>query len=123
MNPPVCPYCSKESFLVDSKVVYGGRSYGMIWLCSPCQAWVGTHKNSSDHEPLGSLAKEGLRLLRSMTHRVFDSLWKEKGMSRTESYLYLQSLMEMTPEQAHIGKFNEDECQKLIDLLEDKRRD
>jgi hypothetical protein len=30
---------------------------------------------------------------------------------------YLQNLMDMTPEQAHIGRFNEYECRKLIKLL------
>ena len=120
MKSPKCPYCQKEAVLTDSRVIYG-KSYGLIWLCSPCKAWVGTHKNSPTHKPLGSLAKEELRVLRMKAHHSFDSLWKKWGITRREAYVYLQNLMDMTPEQAHIGRFNEHECQKLLKLLKEKR--
>ena len=120
MKSPKCPYCQKEAILIDSRVIYG-KSYGLIWLCSPCKAWVGTHKNSPTHKPLGSLAKEELRVLRMKAHEIFDSLWRKWGITRREAYAYLQNLMDMTPEQAHIGRFNEHECQKLLKLLKEKR--
>lgn len=62
MNP-ICPYCDNESELVDSEVVYG-KSYGMMFLCSPCDAYVGCHKDSPNNRPLGTLANRSLRSLR-----------------------------------------------------------
>ena len=37
MSNPICPYCNQESQFVDSSVIYG-KSYGMIYLCSDCDA-------------------------------------------------------------------------------------
>ena len=54
-------------------------------------------------------------------HEIFDSLWRKWGITQREAYAYLQNLMDMTPEQAHIGRFNEHECQKLLKLLKEKR--
>jgi hypothetical protein len=42
----------------------------MIYLCVPCDAYVGTHKNSKDHKPLGFLANRGLREARKAAHLV-----------------------------------------------------
>ena len=53
-----CDYCQASAELVDSKVIYG-RSYGLMWLCRPCGAWVGTHEGTE--KPLGRLANADLR--------------------------------------------------------------
>lgn len=44
----VCPYCGKPTEYVDSSVIYG-RSYGMIYLCRDCRAYVGVHKVQTKH--------------------------------------------------------------------------
>jgi len=41
-----CPYCKGETKYVDSSLVYG-RSYGMMYLCEPCDAYVGVHHKTS----------------------------------------------------------------------------
>lgn len=41
----ICPYCGKPTEFVDSSVIYG-RSYGMIYLCRDCRAYVGVHKGT-----------------------------------------------------------------------------
>ena len=38
-----CDYCGRETEYVDSKVIYG-KSYGKIYLCRNCMAYVGVHK-------------------------------------------------------------------------------
>lgn len=40
MRNVICPYCEKPAEFVDSSVIYG-RSYGMIYLCRKCGAYVG----------------------------------------------------------------------------------
>ena len=57
----ICNYCGKPAEYVDSTVVYGS-SYGMIYYCKPCNAWVGVHKGSG--APLGTLANAELRAYR-----------------------------------------------------------
>lgn len=114
-----CDYCHRPAKLVPSSEIYGlnDKNYGMFWLCPHCDAYVGTHKNSSKHAPLGRLANKELRRWKQNAHALFDPLWKSKKMSRSEAYAYLQEIMGMTPEQAHIGKFDVEDCKKLVSIL------
>ncbi len=111
-----CPYCGQPANLVDSVTIYG-RSYGMIWDCRPCDAYVGTHKNSKDHAPLGRLADKELREWKKRAHAAFDPIWKSGQMSRPNAYNRLQEIMGLTADDAHIGMFDVAECKKLIDAL------
>lgn len=43
MQKVVCPYCGRVAKYVDSSVIYYGHSYGMAYLCRPCNAYVGVH--------------------------------------------------------------------------------
>ena len=40
MRKVYCDYCGRETEYVDSKVIYG-KSYGKIYLCRNCMAYVG----------------------------------------------------------------------------------
>ena len=40
----ICDYCGTPADFVDSSVVYHGHSFGMIYLCPRCGAYVGVHK-------------------------------------------------------------------------------
>lgn len=55
----ICDYCGTPADFVDSSVVYHGHSFGMIYLCPRCGAYVGVHKGSD--KPLGRLANSELR--------------------------------------------------------------
>jgi hypothetical protein len=57
---------------------------------------------------------------RVKAHKVFDKLFvgSEAIMSKREAYEYLQSLMGLSEEQAHIGNFDIEQCKELIDLLD-----
>lgn len=118
---PICNYCNKPAKLVDSKVLYG-YAKGHIWLCS-CGAYVGTHKNST--KPKGTLADRETRKARIKAHEVFDSYWKTRfwtGNSRRQAriagYKWLADQMGMDLKQCHIGKFNAQQCQRVIEIVE-----
>lgn len=57
MRKVYCDYCGRETEYVDSKVIYG-KSYGKIYLCRNCMAYVGVHKGTD--KPLGRLANAEL---------------------------------------------------------------
>lgn len=111
LNRPVCPYCGKEAKYVNSSVVYG-RSYGMIWHCAPCGAYVGCHKNTV--EPLGTLANAAVRDARKKAHAAFDLLWQSGEMSRLQAYAWLRREMKMTAEECHIGKMGAADCARVV---------
>ena len=62
MRKVYCDYCGRQAEYVDSKVVYG-KSYGMMYLCRNCMAYVGVHKGTD--KPLGRLANAELRYWKS----------------------------------------------------------
>ena len=72
MRKVYCDYCGRETEYVDSKVIYG-KSYGKIYLCRNCMAYVGVHKGTD--KPLGRLANAELRNWKKAAHAVFDPLW------------------------------------------------
>ena len=120
MKKVMCHYCGNPAILTDSRVLYG-KSYGMIWLCRGCDAWVGTHENSRKCKPKGTLANKELRWWRRQAHEAFDDLWKSpRGITRMEAYCFLQEVMGLTFNNAHIAKFDIDQCKKLIKILSDR---
>ena len=110
----LCDYCKRPAQFVDSARVYRGKSYGMIWDCRECDAYVGVHKGSSD--PLGRLANKELRVWKMRAHAAFDKLWRDGKMQRREAYRWLSQAMNLRSEETHIGMFDEQQCERVCHL-------
>lgn len=120
-----CQYCGKEAQYVDSEIIYG-RSYGMIYLCSDCDAYVGVHKGTDT--PLGILANKELREAKKEAHYYFDQIaktnlinkiYKEyipKISNRNKAYLWLSKQMNIERDLCHIGMFGVEECKQVIEI-------
>lgn len=124
-----CPYCGKLAGLVDSATIFK-KSYGMIWLCRPCEAWVGVHKNDGKNRPLGTPANAETRHARSMAHQIFDPLWKAarkpgEAPSRVRGRFYgwLAKELEIDKKHCHIGLFDLKTCVRVIEICAKRRRD
>ena len=61
-----------------------------------------------------------LAMTRCMTHVIFDRLWKDGGMSRTQAYKWLAHEMNLTKQEAHIGNFTVAQCLTVQMLAEAK---
>lgn len=116
MSIPICPYCSNQAKLIPSSEFYSsGINYGFLYICTPCDARVGTHKNTAhlpEPKPLGSMANAELRSARNQTHEAFDQLWRCKLMPRKEAYRWLADAMAITYGKCHIAMFNLAQCQQ-----------
>lgn len=115
-----CPYCGKAPEFLDSSIVYN-KSYGMMYICQPCKAWVGVHAGS--RKALGRLANGQLRFWKMKAHDSFDNLWKrkmKKGFSKTKSrhtaYKWLSDSMGIDPKYTHIGMFDIQQCREVVEL-------
>lgn len=119
----ICPYCKGKTEYVDSSVIYG-KSYGMIYLCSPCDAYCGVHWGTD--KSLGRLANKELRKAKIEAHKYFDVIWKEGHEERGEVYKHLANHLKLPVEYCHIGMFSVKTCQKVVDwskmILNDLRR-
>lgn len=115
-----CPYCGNKTEFIDSSAVYG-TSYGMIYRCPPCNAWVGVHKGTN--KALGQLANPELREWKKKAHALFDPLWMKKMRSgcskkkaRGAAYKWLSQQMGIPVDQTHIGMFDVTQCQQVVEL-------
>lgn len=114
--PTICDYCGGKVIFTDSAIVYGGRSYGNIYYCTNCGAYVGVHDGT--RKPLGTLANAALRAKRREAHAAFDPLWKKRGMKRAQAYGWLAKKMHLPVYRTHIAQFNMAQCQDVIDICE-----
>ncbi len=125
--PTICRYCGGVIKLVSAQTIYGastdrlGLTNENIYLCQNCNARVGCHKGTN--RPLGNVANEVLRLKRRETHQVFDRFWQDNGMSRTQAYKWLAKQMRLSEKNAHIGGFEMDQCQQVIDLCRKEQKE
>jgi hypothetical protein len=119
----LCDYCGAPAVLTDDSLVYN-RSYGsFVWLCRPCGAWVGVHRNSPHYHPLGRLANAELRAAKIKAHAAFDPLWKaamqlrgwSQGEARGRAYRWLGRYMGVPPAKCHIGMFDEQQCVQVVE--------
>jgi hypothetical protein len=104
----------------DSAEVYHGTSYGMIWICRPCSAYVGVHKGTEN--ALGTLADAETRKWRRKAHEAFDPLWQSGRMTRREAYQRLRVLSDMSAHDAHISRMTAAQCMGLIRALRNEGR-
>jgi len=111
-----CPYCRSAAKLVTGNVIYPHRpdlASLKFWQCKPCGAFVGTHKNSSSHAPLGTLANATLRRDRSQAHAAFDPLWRDGSMSRTDAYRWASNVLKLPLPKTHIAMMTSEQCETL----------
>lgn len=120
-----CPYCSAPIAIVDSSVLYNGRSYGWAYICSSypkCDAYVGCHPGTK--RPLGRLADKELRLAKTAAHKAFDAVWKEnarqRGLSpkeaRRRGYAWLADALRILRTECHIGMMDVETCKRVVEL-------
>lgn len=115
-----CPYCGNEAKFMSSKEFYGKDFGSNLYVCRPCDAYVGTHGKGKT--PLGTMANQRLRELRKTAHSIFDPMWRGKyKMSRSKAYAWMAEVMDLPGEKAHIGMFNDDQCKALIEKAKEKR--
>lgn len=121
MREVYCDYCGGRAEYADSSIIYG-KSYGMIYLCRKCNAYVGVHKGTD--RPLGRLANAELRHWKKAAHNAFDPLWKYGKFRgyRTTAYRWLSKCLGLPVEKTHIGMFDIDLCKRVIQICLAERR-
>jgi len=110
----ICPYCKKKTRMVDSIRIYKKKSYGLVSMCIPCNAYVGVHKDTNI--PLGRVAKNDLREARKYTHSYFDRIWKHGYMDRSDAYKWLSKELNTPFEFTHIAMFSKVTCEKVTKI-------
>ena len=112
-----CPYCGAKATLHPSRYVYGeaNKNNGFVYACDRyprCDSYVSAHQKS--RLPMGTLANGDLRNKRIQAHKAFDWMWKSGRMKKWQAYKWMQVTLGLNERQAHIAKFSEYMCDRLI---------
>lgn len=118
-----CDYCGGPAPLIDSVEIYQYTSYGLVYYCEKCGAWVGVHKGTC--KPLGRLANAELRRAKMETHRFFDPIWKNPRMlgymgSRNNAYAWLARKLGIPRSECHIGMMDVETCRRAVEFCKQK---
>ena len=104
-----CPECGSPMELRQGKI--GNRHYYACMRYPECKGAHGAHR---DGTPLGIPADGATKAMRIAAHEVFDALWKDGRMTRSEAYAWMGEVMGLGPDEAHIGRFDKATCTRLI---------
>lgn len=121
LNGTICGYCGTATQLVNSTEIYG-RDLGLIYICRPCEAWVGVHKGTTNGK--GRVANKELREWKMKAHAAFDPIWKEKievsgwkkKKARDYAYQWLSAQMGLQFGYCHIGWMEIEDCKRVIEI-------
>ena len=123
MEIPICPICGIMGVTAKRKLITGDNSDNeWIWICAnypKCDMYVGCHQGTC--KPLGTLAGDRLRALRWRAHKAMDTSWKSGHMTRDKAYEELQVALGIGPDDAHIGKLNIEQCEKVIEVFDSRK--
>ena len=111
-----CPYCGGKVTFRSADGIYTENKFNtMLYVCSNyprCDSYVRAIPGTDI--PVGSMANPKLRRLRLDAHRALSDIVKTGIMTDKESYEWLQRLLQLSKDDAHIGCLNEFTCKQVI---------
>lgn len=114
--------------MTSGKLVYPSmpERHGRIYYRCPCGAAVSCHPGTGI--PAGRPASGATRRLRYLAHEAFDPIWRgtrkvgvATGHARKKAYRWLARELGIDPGEAHIGWFNAETCQRVIEICRMRR--
>lgn len=124
-KPTICRYCggiirARSWLLMSTAAPRNGLECRTNICISARTAMPALAATRVPRGRLGDVANEILRLKRIEAHQVFDAYWQKMHISRTKAYQWLAREFKLPEEETHIGGFEIDTCQRVIDLCRAK---
>ena len=117
-----CPYCGSRAFLRPAWVVHKEKTEdpeARLYVCArypACNSYVSAHKGT--HLPMGTLASPDLRRKRIEAHEAMSRVMADRGMTRKQTYRWLQHQLGLPEVETHIGRFTEFRCRQVVALCD-----
>ncbi|MDE2099644.1 MAG: hypothetical protein KGL39_20495 [Patescibacteria group bacterium] len=104
------------------ELVPASTQYGTRWGCPVDGCTVACWEGSTS-----TPATDEVRRLRQECHALFDPMWRLRKRrnwfrDRRAAYEWLAKAMGVGREDAHIGKFGKEQCERLLALLREIKR-
>lgn len=112
-----CPECGAPMTLITKNAKYGPFYGCVMFRQTGCR---GTHSAHANGQPMGVPGDRETKAARVRAHAAFDQLWTGGKMSRKKAYQWMQETMHLTKRQAHIGKFDVEQCEALITHIQER---
>lgn len=129
LKPSKCNLCNGKVIYTSNARIYGTEyGSGMMYYCTKCKAYVGTHK-PRPKEALGLLANKEMRDMKCKCHELFDKKWKNEPTSkkrfkaRRNAYRELAKKLNIDLGECHFGYFDLDTLKRVYRLLESEETD
>lgn len=112
--------CPEDDCISVLRRRYSQRLKRFYYACEDpgCDGSIGCNSDGSIHGIPGDSKTKQARI---DAHEVFDKLWKDGHYTRGGAYRVMARKMGVAI--LHIGELEEDDCRKLIDLVEDHIED
>lgn len=130
---PICNYCGAKAVLVraDEDAYPYREDHGPLWICAPCEAWIGIFARSTRHLPLGRLANAELREWKAKLHAALEPMVEAKVRrdgcntfeARSKGYKWLADRLEIDEKKCHIHLLDVDQCKAAIEIIESFERE
>ena len=114
----ICLKCDKKAELVTGEHIHPfNEKYKKYnsYICTACGDYVGCHEGTT--KALGTLADKRLREKRIQVHKAFDQIWKNLSMSIKQAYIHLAEMLDIPLVKCHIGLFDLDLCQRVLEVV------
>lgn len=118
-----CPYCGAPAVCRPASMIHGKNTWHKgthLYVCSrwpECDSYVTAHK--ANLQPMGSLANKNLRNKRIQAHQALEEFRQNRRMETWGIYIWIQTKLQLSPDQAHIGMFTEEMCDLLITICQE----
>jgi hypothetical protein len=124
---PLCDYCGSKALLAragDDTYPYR-ENHGPLWICVPCQAWIGIFPRSVRNVPLGRLANEQLRQLKPQVHAALEPLVAAKVRrdscnvyeARSKAFQWLAGELGIDPKRCQLNHLDPDQCRRALEVI------
>lgn len=111
MSDVKCGECQSPMILKTGK-------FGLFYSCSRYPACRGVHSaHQNSGKPMGIPANRETIEARKKAHEIFDAYVAKWFPKRRDGYVFLQNIMGMDAKDAHISRFNKEQCELLISKL------
>lgn len=117
LKPKKCNLCNGEVEYIENSKIYG-KSYGSgyCYHCKKCGAYVGTNKNKPI-QALGILANKEMRDWKTYCHNIFDRIWRNQVMTRTDAYKWLSNILDIPFKDCHFGYFDLSQLKRAYAII------
>jgi hypothetical protein len=124
---PVCEYCGANAKLTrfgDDPYPYRD-DHGPLWVCAPCQAWIGVFARSARNVPLGRLANAELREWKGKLHSALEPMAEAKVRrdggkifaARAKGFKWLAGLLSIEEQKCSIHLLDVDQCKAAVAII------